>query len=111
MSLDSRILSRKSTVDNSFTLGSTEAGYNVKILQSCNGLLLCTGTAVPGFDYVYNPSSNMFKMLPQPDYSHDDSPFYNRAGLRLAFDPTKSLYYNVVHAGRTSSDIDIQTYC
>ncbi|GKB07545.1 hypothetical protein Tco_0835829 [Tanacetum coccineum] len=28
-------------MDNSFTLGSTEEDDNVKILQSCNGLLMC----------------------------------------------------------------------
>ncbi|GJU57110.1 hypothetical protein Tco_1234876 [Tanacetum coccineum] len=42
VSLDPRIKSRKYTIDNSFTLGSTEAADNVNILQSCNGLLLCT---------------------------------------------------------------------
>ncbi|GKA29319.1 hypothetical protein Tco_0715564, partial [Tanacetum coccineum] len=33
------------------------------------------------------------------------------AGLRMASDPTKSLNYKVMHVGRTSSYIDIQTYC
>ncbi|GKE18487.1 hypothetical protein Tco_1426064, partial [Tanacetum coccineum] len=42
VSLDSRLRSKKSTMDNSFTLGSTEEYENVKILQSCNGLLLCS---------------------------------------------------------------------
>ncbi|GJW26630.1 hypothetical protein Tco_0040441 [Tanacetum coccineum] len=65
-------------MENSFTLASTEAVENVKIVQSCNGLLLYTG-----------PS----------------------AGLRMVFDLTKSLNYKVVHAGRTSSHTDIQTYC
>ncbi|GKC48837.1 hypothetical protein Tco_1071582 [Tanacetum coccineum] len=50
-------------------------------------------------------------MLLSPDYSQADSPFYTSAGLRMAFDPTKSLNYKVVHVGRTSSYIDIQTYC
>ncbi|GKC76638.1 hypothetical protein Tco_1127412, partial [Tanacetum coccineum] len=107
----SRIQSRKGTVENSFTLASTEAVENVKIVQSCNGLLLCTGPGWPACNYVYNPSTNLFKMLPPPDYSHVDSPFYTSAGLRMAFDPTKSLNYKVVHVGRTSSHIDIQTYC
>nr|GEZ28053.1 hypothetical protein [Tanacetum cinerariifolium] len=31
-------------MDNSFTLGSTKEAENVKILQSCNGLLLCSAT-------------------------------------------------------------------
>ncbi|GJY66911.1 hypothetical protein Tco_0469149, partial [Tanacetum coccineum] len=107
----SRIQSRKGTIENSFTLASTEATKNVKIVQSCNGLLLCTGLGWPTCNYVYNPSTNLFKMLPPADYSHADSPFYTSAGLRMAFDPTKSLNYKVVHVGRTSSHIDIQTYC
>ncbi|GKA96891.1 hypothetical protein Tco_0818986 [Tanacetum coccineum] len=71
VSLDPRIKSRKYNIDKSFTIGCTEAVDNVSILQSCNGLLLCT------------------------DYAHDDSNFYGCAGLRLAFDPTKSPYYKV----------------
>ncbi|GJZ42716.1 protein kinase-like domain, concanavalin A-like lectin/glucanase domain protein [Tanacetum coccineum] len=66
---DTRIKSRKYTSDKSFTLGYTEVIDNVNILQSCNGLLLCT------------------------DYAHDDSKFIGCAGLRLTFDPTKSPDY------------------
>ncbi|GJX32451.1 hypothetical protein Tco_0242306 [Tanacetum coccineum] len=44
VSLDYRLLSKKSAMDNSFTLGSTEEAENVKILQSYNGLLLCSGS-------------------------------------------------------------------
>ncbi|GKE48981.1 hypothetical protein Tco_1480239, partial [Tanacetum coccineum] len=108
---DSRIQSRKGTVDNFFTLASTKVVENVKIVQSYNGLLLCTGPGWPACNYIYNPSTNLFKMLPPPDYSHADLPFYTSAGLRMAFDSTKSLNYKVVHVGRTSSHIDIQTYC
>ncbi|GKD26608.1 hypothetical protein Tco_1232822 [Tanacetum coccineum] len=39
--LDSRLDSRKSTMDNSF--GSVEEVDHVRILQCCNGLLLCVG--------------------------------------------------------------------
>ncbi|GKE00024.1 hypothetical protein Tco_1388007, partial [Tanacetum coccineum] len=53
------------------------------------------------FDYVYNPSINMLKILPEPDYANVDSNVYGCAGLRLALDPTKSPYYKVVRAGRT----------
>ncbi|GJT45070.1 hypothetical protein Tco_0953785 [Tanacetum coccineum] len=35
-----KIQSKKSAMDSSFTLGSTEEADNIKILQSCNGLLL-----------------------------------------------------------------------
>ncbi|GJY01688.1 hypothetical protein Tco_0359840, partial [Tanacetum coccineum] len=77
-SKDSRLKLRKSIIDNPFTLDSIEEVDNVRILQSCNGLLLCTGSGC--------------------------------VGLRMAFDPTKSLNYIVVHVGHTSYDIDIQIY-
>ncbi|GKB65963.1 hypothetical protein Tco_0927375 [Tanacetum coccineum] len=90
VSLDSRIQSRKGTMENFFTLSSTEAVENVHIMQSCNGLLLYTGSGWPACYYVFNPSTNLFKRLPPPDYSHADSSFYLSARLRMAFDPTKS---------------------
>ncbi|GJY60880.1 hypothetical protein Tco_0461537 [Tanacetum coccineum] len=49
-------------------------------------------------------------MLPETDYAHDDSNFYGCAGLRLAFDLTKSPDYKVVRAGRNSCEIFIQIY-
>ncbi|GJU19017.1 hypothetical protein Tco_1146983 [Tanacetum coccineum] len=110
VSLDPRLKLKKSAMDRSFTLGSTEEADNVKILQSCNGLLLCGGSGLPVFDYVYNPSTNQYKKLPYPDCSLDNSPYYSSAGLRIAFDPTKSPHYKLVDAGRTFCDIDIQIY-
>ncbi|GJS91080.1 hypothetical protein Tco_0773716 [Tanacetum coccineum] len=107
MSLDSRIPSRKGTVENSSPLASTKVVKNVKIVKSCNGLLLCTGSGWHACYYVFNPSTNLFKRLPPPDYSHADSPFYLSARLRMDFDPIKSCNYKVVHAGQTSSHIDI----
>ncbi|GJV34373.1 hypothetical protein Tco_1394773 [Tanacetum coccineum] len=62
VSLDSRLHSKKCTMDHSF--GSAEEVDHVRILQSCNGLLLCSGSAWPVFYYVYNPSTNLFKRLP-----------------------------------------------
>ncbi|GJS95433.1 hypothetical protein Tco_0802401 [Tanacetum coccineum] len=61
VSLDSRLNSKKSTIDHSF--GFDEEVDYVRILQSCNGLLLCSGSAWPIFYYVYNPSTNLFKRL------------------------------------------------
>ncbi|GJX76900.1 hypothetical protein Tco_0323711 [Tanacetum coccineum] len=49
-------------------------------------------------------------MLPETDYAHDDSNFYGCAGLRLAFEPTKSPDYKMVRAGRNSCEIVIQIY-
>ncbi|GJQ97112.1 ribonuclease H-like domain-containing protein [Tanacetum coccineum] len=108
VSLDPRLKSKKSAMDRSFTLGSK--ADNVKILQTCNGLLLCGGSQMPVFDYVYNPSTNQYKKLSYPDCSLDNSPYYSSAGLRIAFDSTKSPNYKLVDAGRTFYDIDIQIY-
>nr|GEX27233.1 hypothetical protein [Tanacetum cinerariifolium] len=85
VSLDSRIHSRKYTIENFFTLGSTKEAdlkkppyykvvrafdYDkVTILQSCN------------------------------DYANVNSNVYGCAELRLAFDPKKSPYYKVELAG------------
>ncbi|GKD95565.1 hypothetical protein Tco_1379462 [Tanacetum coccineum] len=110
VSLDSKLQLKKSAVDSSFTLCSTEEADNVKILQSCIGLLLCVGSRRHVLYYVYNPSTNQFKRLLYPDCSLDNSPYYRSAGLRMAFDPTKSPHYKLVDVGRTSCDIDIQIY-
>ncbi|GKA04491.1 hypothetical protein Tco_0683611 [Tanacetum coccineum] len=67
---------KKSAMDSSFTFGSTEEADNVKILQSCNGLLLCSGSGRPVFDYIYNPSTNQYKKLSHPYCSLDNSPYY-----------------------------------
>ncbi|GJV91864.1 hypothetical protein Tco_1539677 [Tanacetum coccineum] len=53
------------------------------------------GSPRHAFDYVYNPSTNLLKILPEPDYVDVDSNVYGCGGLRLAFDPTKSPYYKV----------------
>nr|GEX90061.1 hypothetical protein [Tanacetum cinerariifolium] len=79
---DPKINSRKYTIKNSFTLGSTEEADKVKILQSCNGLLLCTGSRRHDFDYVYNPSTNLLKILPEPGYANVDSNVFGCAGFR-----------------------------
>ncbi|GJW45715.1 hypothetical protein Tco_0077361 [Tanacetum coccineum] len=83
----------------------------LRMSRSCSLAMVCfcTGSGWPACYYVFNPSTNLFKR--PPDYSHVDSPFYLSAGLRMAFDPTKSCNYKVVHARQTSSHIDIQTYC
>ncbi|GJS50944.1 hypothetical protein Tco_0624306 [Tanacetum coccineum] len=74
--------------------------------DSCNGLLLCDGSGMPVFDYVYNTSTNQYKKLSYPDCSLDNSPYYSSAGLRVAFDPTKSPHYKLVDVGRTFYDMN-----
>ncbi|GJZ33424.1 hypothetical protein Tco_0578860 [Tanacetum coccineum] len=104
-----RLESRKSAIHISFNLGSAEEVDNLRILQSCHGLLLCSGSASCACDYVYNPCTNLFKRHPQPENSHDDSRYYKGIVLRMAFDPRKSLDYKVVQVvGRINFDLKIQ---
>ncbi|GJT35703.1 hypothetical protein Tco_0926122 [Tanacetum coccineum] len=96
-------------MDHSF--GSAEEVDHVRILQSCNGLLLCSVLAWPVFYYAYNPSINLFKRLSQPNYYLcDDSYFFNSGVFKLAFDPRKSSHYKVVQAGGEAGETWIQIY-
>ncbi|GJU54826.1 F-box protein-like protein isoform X1 [Tanacetum coccineum] len=87
-------------------------GSNAYILEACNGLLLCY--VHPDKYYVYNPSINLFKMLPQcNDLSLEPSKIAGH--MKMAFDPTKSPHYKVVHSTIIGDDhfvssIQIHTY-
>ncbi|GJX24582.1 F-box protein-like protein [Tanacetum coccineum] len=87
VSLDSRI--------TRFSLHSMfrEAGSDFVIMDSCNGLLLCC--ILPDKYYVYNPTINVFKMIPQCEELLSELPHRDGMSMRLAFDPTKSPYYKV----------------
>jgi F-box interacting protein len=97
---------------DSYRLHAPLEGSTFRILDSCNGLLLCCANSKHDV-YVYNPSiHNMFKMLPECDGLYlflDDS----YGGLKMAFDPTKSPYYKVVNAQSMYSHVErirIHTY-
>ncbi|XP_028091412.1 uncharacterized protein LOC114291744 [Camellia sinensis] len=67
---------------------------DLRILQSCNGLLLCRGLHL----YIYNPTTSQFATLPQPPRCvlaplRCYTTFY---AYNLAFDPSKSPHYKVV---------------
>ncbi|XP_040996612.1 F-box protein At5g07610 isoform X1 [Juglans microcarpa x Juglans regia] len=69
----------------------------IKILQSCNGLLLCRSLNKTLTDqshryYVCNPTTKQFSKLPFISTERPITIF----GLSLAFEPTKSPYYQVV---------------
>ena len=61
VSLDSRLGSKNATTMYQ-PLGSAEE-VSFRILHSCNGLLLCCGSAYPVSYYVYNPTTSFFKRL------------------------------------------------
>ncbi|XP_074359073.1 F-box protein At5g07610-like [Apium graveolens] len=75
---------------------------NIRILQSCNGLLLCsTALYKPGKYrcYVYNPSTNVLATLPKHPPSRTR---FGVCHIGLAFDPSKSIHYKVIAFGFTS---------
>ncbi|GJU95973.1 hypothetical protein Tco_1320729 [Tanacetum coccineum] len=58
VSLDPRLESRKSAMDNSFTLGSNEKTYHVNILQSCNGLRVVVGGRLLFITMAFDPTKS-----------------------------------------------------
>ncbi|XP_027104017.1 F-box protein At5g07610 [Coffea arabica] len=72
---------------------SDPSAGSIKILQSCNGLLLCSSYRAqrPRQNYhVFNPTTKQLTTIPKPAYRRT---IY---GVSLAFDPTKSSAYKVV---------------
>lgn len=113
LSFDSRKKVKRSIV----VTYNSEAGTKYKIKQSCNGLLLCY-VAGDYRHFIYNPLISMFKMLP-PIHPLNYIPRSYHYNFRMAFDPTKSPHYKVVHVGYVKDDaspdihgcyIKIQTY-
>ncbi|KAK1362949.1 F-box domain containing protein [Heracleum sosnowskyi] len=69
----------------------------IRILQSCNGLLLCSTAIYKPTKrrncYVYNPSTNALATLPKHPLSRAKSGFCH---IGLSFDPSKSVHYKVI---------------
>ncbi|CAL5366780.1 unnamed protein product [Camellia sinensis] len=87
-------------------------GEPSKIWHSCNGLLLCQGDNL----YIYNPTTNEFTTLPYPP-SRQVPKLVNKCRIHyaanLAFDPSKSPHYKVVHIYwyyGLSADFDLEIY-
>ncbi|KAL8118607.1 F-box protein At5g07610-like [Apium graveolens] len=76
----------------------------IQILQSCNGLLLCSDSLESMF-CVYNLSTNHLATLPRHPLGYRGN---RTRGYGLAYDPLKSLYYKVIAFGITdgSNSID-----
>nr|XP_043631632.1 F-box protein At5g07610-like [Erigeron canadensis] len=107
ISLDSRIPAGKKK-SSAFTFGCFGMdASNVEVLQSCNGLVLCVIRNDPGKICVYNPSINMFKMLPQV-HGLKISRFMDN--MRLGFDPAKSPHYKVLHIREIPKESSILTW-
>ncbi|KAL2933973.1 hypothetical protein RDABS01_017092 [Bienertia sinuspersici] len=67
---------------------------DLHILQSCNGLLLCSSNT-NGY-YICNPTTLQRRLIPLPK----EWLVFGPLALNLAFDPRKSPYYKVVRVKR-----------
>ncbi|TXG70577.1 hypothetical protein EZV62_005512 [Acer yangbiense] len=75
----------------------------LEILQSCHGLLFCSGFTNTDFRrdyYIYNPTTKQFRTLPLPPGGQDSTIV---RGMTLAYDPQKSPHYKVVCVRKPNS--------
>ncbi|XP_016438021.1 F-box protein At5g07610-like isoform X1 [Nicotiana tabacum] len=86
----------------------------VKVTQSCNGLLMCVITCKTGVSnirrgMVYNPANKGCHLLPTPyDNKYSEVVCYN-----LIVDPLEPPYYKAVcikHVDSYSSDVEVSVY-
>ncbi|XP_026430346.1 F-box protein At5g07610-like [Papaver somniferum] len=78
----------------------------IKIVQSCNGLLLCSNRARYSSNrtyYIFNPFTKQYKVLPQSEMGSLQFPYLRN--VSLTFDPLKSPYYKVIYFWR-NRDLD-----
>ncbi|KAI4380241.1 hypothetical protein MLD38_006456 [Melastoma candidum] len=82
-----------------------------RVVQSCNGLLLCCSRPNVGSSqhyYVFNPTTKQYSLLPELGVSRKGSR-WAVFGLALAFDPSRSPFYKAVCVrGADASDYSYQ---
>ncbi|GJT88081.1 granule-bound starch synthase [Tanacetum coccineum] len=100
LSFDSRKKVKRSIV----FIPDLETSTKSIIKQSCNGLLLCRD--YNNHYYICNPLFSMFKILP-PIHPLNSIPSSCFNDFRMAFDPTKSPHYKVVHVGGAQDAADV----
>ncbi|XVF56765.1 hypothetical protein PTKIN_Ptkin06aG0146000 [Pterospermum kingtungense] len=74
---------------------------DVKILQSCNGLLLCESSRRSLY-LICNPTTKSFRRLYPPSDSYYN--FLSKFYVSLAFDPLKSPYYKIIRIWESSQE-------
>ncbi|KAL1810500.1 hypothetical protein ACET3Z_027490 [Daucus carota] len=84
----------------------------IRILQSCNGLLLCSTAFLNPYGYgecnkyVYDPSTNQLATLPK--HPHGIGTRIRLIGL--TYDPSKSIHYKVIGLVTTSQLEDVRDF-
>ncbi|XP_060211653.1 F-box protein At5g07610-like [Lycium barbarum] len=95
-------------------IGDTVKITQVKVTQSCKGLLMCIFTARTGvgnrnikLGVVYNPAIKEYRPLPNP---YDK--YYEYVSYNLIYDPSEPPYYKALCVTRLSwdSEIDVSVY-
>ncbi|XVE63852.1 hypothetical protein DITRI_Ditri07aG0054500 [Diplodiscus trichospermus] len=105
-------LDEKPVRDAFTSLTFVDDSAGIRILQSCNGLLLCCSNSRIGESsrnyYIYNPTTSQYTTLPKPGNRIPNTIF----GVTLAFDPSKSPHYKVVfvRSSRTSHLYQLEIY-
>lgn len=85
-------------------LNFIEDPSGMKILQSCNGLLLCSSFFKIGVArnyFVYNPTTQRFSTVPPVIGDASTAVF----GVNLAFEPSNSPHYNLICVRSTAESI------
>lgn len=104
--------------DKSFEFIKDHLPSGIRILQSCNGLMLCCKKITvlindPEY-FVYNPTTKKYlSILPKPEET--DGIWKRIRGINLAFDPVESFHYKIVsvwsfesHQGTDHPDLHFQ---
>ncbi|KAI3965569.1 hypothetical protein MKX01_010526 [Papaver californicum] len=79
------------------TLSFANIDFSIKIVQSCNGLFLCSSCS---FDndkciyYILNPFTKQYSILPRSKLRKSGFSFSNN--VSLVYDPLRSPYYKVI---------------
>ncbi|KAJ4706608.1 putative F-box family protein [Melia azedarach] len=83
------------------TLSFGDSQSAIRVLQSCNGLLLCSSLQANSTNrnrihnyFICNPTTKQYTTLPQ--LPTGNGVFRDYHGVNLAFDPSKSPHYKVI---------------
>ncbi|KAL6139480.1 hypothetical protein ACLB2K_057784 [Fragaria x ananassa] len=95
---------------NPLNIFQHEYDEHIKVMQSCNGLLLCNlldAKLKPPY-IIFNPTTNQFSELIPPPSNDAGQQLETYISIALAFDPSKSPHYKVICVRTIDGAIDGQ---